>query len=1013
MKHTETRSGSALVVVLGMLAVIMLMAVAFSVYMRTERAGTTNLRHALVAKQMMQSAIARTMQAIDASFGEEDAGGNWVADPKANWAAPNWEEPYLTSHEPTSADPAIFLSRPATDAERANNARVLTREIMMHLTPAQLALADNARIDWARINSGVGAEWDKDPIMGRYAFIAFDVSGLHDMNKAGADVKANIAKTYKARATDFATNAVNYQVEESIFFGSHGGSAFKPDYETFVTARGDRPFMSMADFWRRIGIVNGPEDYRFELDKPIDPDLFTTYSMSLEGLAPDGSMKLPLVALESEAQKKTYAKLAIESFKKMFAEAKDDKEFKFRYLPKFTRSQLATQGLVDYLDDDDVPSGGIDNGRDASDGHLDFPCTEPVPLVTQAMAYFEVGAPTTVTDPNDPTKSYQEYEVKFHALCEAQFLNDKVPANLATKNYQLKAEMEFIDLYDLLPQLWGPGWETGANGWFVSFPNPTYLPNVQTLTSGAKKLMSGNRAQRNLVAKTPDTGVPVLKVRAYNKAVGGFRKFSMPEEQAAAQSIRTEIRIKAQVLSGSTVVQQVPAPTLEKIRAQNGFRIKVAPGLYRNPVEAAKAVEKLEYGWALCLDPRFAYNTETMGTTMEFTGAAGYRFWVDNALAHDDLPSGGDPVMTQVAQMLVDAELVGGIEIQELGNLLTRDIVFAEPDPTAARNIADMWANGLKVYPDSYHLFRKNGKTFLETDKVDYTTLLFSRIANLPMVSPGELGNLIAGPWETLSLYGSFDPNGAVVFHRALDYFCMGQARYPTMAELAGKTLVQLNKERHLSALQSGRINLNPQRRVKSSRNYERRGEQMLDADGYPEYNIDPLVCVFNGAAINQDAAPTQLDVDAAEDIARAFYDQAKAFEKNGPDRGALMISRLSDLGQCNVASNANPVLEILMDYAGVGDLNITCDAHREALVANSVNALTTRGQSFLVVIRAEAYAPRYGSDSPDNGTTLSTTYAVVELWRDPEPARFSAGALHPDNDTPSHAWVIRSIRWF
>ena len=57
--NKHKRSGSALVVVLGMLAVIMLMAVAFSVYMRTERAGTTNLRHALVAKEMMQSAIAR------------------------------------------------------------------------------------------------------------------------------------------------------------------------------------------------------------------------------------------------------------------------------------------------------------------------------------------------------------------------------------------------------------------------------------------------------------------------------------------------------------------------------------------------------------------------------------------------------------------------------------------------------------------------------------------------------------------------------------------------------------------------------------------------------------------------------------------------------------------------------------------------------------------------------------------------------------------------------------------
>jgi len=115
MKHTETRSGSALVVVLGMLAVIMLMAVAFSTYMRTERAGTTNLRHALVAKEMMQSAIARTMQSIDESFGN----------PKDNWPAPDWDQPYLTSHEPVPVDRRTYQSTNATD--RSMNARILTR----------------------------------------------------------------------------------------------------------------------------------------------------------------------------------------------------------------------------------------------------------------------------------------------------------------------------------------------------------------------------------------------------------------------------------------------------------------------------------------------------------------------------------------------------------------------------------------------------------------------------------------------------------------------------------------------------------------------------------------------------------------------------------------------------------------------------------------------------------------------------------------------------------------------
>ena len=75
MKKNENRSGSALIVVLGMLAVLMLMAVAFSVFMRTERSGVTNLRHSLVARQTMQTAISHVMESIDRSF----------VNPTSNW----------------------------------------------------------------------------------------------------------------------------------------------------------------------------------------------------------------------------------------------------------------------------------------------------------------------------------------------------------------------------------------------------------------------------------------------------------------------------------------------------------------------------------------------------------------------------------------------------------------------------------------------------------------------------------------------------------------------------------------------------------------------------------------------------------------------------------------------------------------------------------------------------------------------------------------------------------------
>ena len=177
----------------------------------------------------------------------------------------------------------------------------------------------------------------------------------------------------------------------------------------------------------------------------------------------------------------------------------------------------------------------------------------------------------------------------------------------------------------------------------------------------------------------------------------------------------------------------------------------------------------------------------------------------------------------------------------------------------------------------------------------------------------------------------------------------------------------------------------------------------MLDADGYPEYNIDPLVCVLSGAGINQDqAAPTQLPVDVAEAVAEAFYREAKIGERAGQDRGALMISRLSDFGHCNVASNANPVLDLLV--ANGPALKIECDAHREALIANSVNALTVRGQSFLVVIRARRFRhPAAGQTTRERHHALDHLPPSSSSGATPN-ARYPDGSLYPGQRlTPFH----------
>ena len=106
-----------------------------------------------------------------------------------------------------------------------------------------------------------------------------------------------------------------------------------------------------------------------------------------------------------------------------------------------------------------------------------------------------------------------------------------------------------------------------------------------------------------------------------------------------------------------------------------------------------------------------------------------------------------------------------------------------------------------------------------------------------------------------------------------------------------------------------------------------------------------------------------------------------------------------------------NPILtDIMQTSVAARD----SDAEREGYIGNAVNAFTTRGQTFVVVIRADAYTPRYGEESSTgDGTTLATTHAVVELFRDPEYARYPDGEpLHDADGTPVffHNWYIKSF---
>ncbi len=1043
MKKNEIRSGSALVVVLGMMAVLMIMAVAFSVFMRTERSGMTNLKHALTARQTTHTAIARAMAAIDQSF----------VHPTNNWPVPDWDPPYISSWNNSTVNTQFWQNaQNASDTNRISNARVLTEEISRHLSPSQLALAKNAKVDWVTVMSGVGASEattaygpKNDMIVARYAFIAFNTTGLLDMNYGPMTNGTDAAKKAAIENTSF----VKYLKKEG-----------SPDFIDKREELGN--FSSYAEMWRALlGNKRYSYETRLEADDVVTPDLFNTFSLSMDEVDPDGKMKLYMPPDTSkstftDAKKTTYAKLAVEKFERLFkdenaylraatAGALTEVKISSTPLPDMTRAQLAAQSLVDYIDEDSKPNGGIWIGAGANP--LNYPCTESVPMVTQALAQFNVAGPSEVKTDPDPWKWYKEYTVSLDVMCRAEYLGDKPLQG----TYSLQGDFELVSLSDDVFEVWLDMSQPAA-----SQTHEVWIDGVNYATP------AGPAAMKTFVAKTSlspvnssgsalylASGTKSFKVRARPKSVDTsepqplvtYYGVSRLQDNNNLKEVLSEIRISAKVVGPGVdgTVQEVPAPALTALITTRGadpysgaplynndYRIRVDGGL--NPPRSSGQTYKT--GWALCLDPRFAYNTKSIYGYP----SGGYNMWLTGEMCNDTPLALKDPNVSQsvlglggnyqpmwdVAARLNALELADNIVPggTDQRNKLIELVLFrnfggggGSLSADDARQLMDAFTGQQRTYPDVFHseaIPMSGGKMFIDNGEDKPKAMPFKG-KNLPMTSLNEFGNLLIGPWETLSLFATFAPGGQKIdFHRVSDYFCLNEARFPKATDIPAAGIDTINEE-YLSGLHNGKLNLNAQFKVKCDDDYTGSG---VPAD---EYNYEPLAVVLS--SVTNATGAFSLSFNAAKNVALDFYETAAV--SGASTENTLMFRNVSDLGNVNVQSNASPVLAAVM-----AETPMVSDGDRELFIGSALDRLTTRGQTYTVVVRADAYTPKYGSTSPLGGTTLATEYALLELWRDSEPNRMpngdyfpnpmpNSGLWPPGEAPPVHGWVIRSCRFF
>ena len=227
MTSTSRRSGSALIIVLGFLSFMVVSAVAFAVYMRTERVASSGFHRTASVRQMVKAGMANAIAQIDAAVGNDPFPGLPVYPGSGgDFGLDHWKN-------------CVFM--PYKVAPESATVPVLPLEGLAYLPPA---LVNEVR---ATARNTYSAQWQNlDYDIGRFAYVAVNVSDFFDVNKlrfgsprsTGPSGRVSLAYLFQNdQGTRFANDASASKLQAlDKFLDSRGGGA---DSQV--------PFVSLAD----------------------------------------------------------------------------------------------------------------------------------------------------------------------------------------------------------------------------------------------------------------------------------------------------------------------------------------------------------------------------------------------------------------------------------------------------------------------------------------------------------------------------------------------------------------------------------------------------------------------------------------------------------------------------------------------------------------------------------------------------------------------------------------------
>ena len=254
MRYPSCRCGSALLIVLGMMAFIIVSAVAFSAYMRASRLPSSYLRRTSASRLLAKAALAEAIEEIDAAIGNNQHPGVGIKE---------YKYPRTTGER---INRNLWVEHVYIGSTNQNSSALSDNLVSPDLTVATLSVEALAYIPPAIINEvryysrrSTAACWhDLGFDSGRYAFCAVDVSDCLDINAITAGSGLNAGSEREIPAGRNSSDTGRITLAHTFEKSDHTGYKVNPaDWDKFMDnyltddgkSDGSKvPLVSVADF---------------------------------------------------------------------------------------------------------------------------------------------------------------------------------------------------------------------------------------------------------------------------------------------------------------------------------------------------------------------------------------------------------------------------------------------------------------------------------------------------------------------------------------------------------------------------------------------------------------------------------------------------------------------------------------------------------------------------------------------------------------------------------------------